>query len=168
MPADPALRSPEDGVLEQAVFGVLAVHRHLPQYIANQRGHVWHEVSFTPTAKRRVGVMGQGAIAEAVCRQLKALGFPVSAGDALQCDILLCVSTGELSEKICEEMCARLAPDASVVIVGEAGEPLLEALRAGLGDGRLIAACLALAGSEPLAPDDALWAHPHVMLAPLA
>jgi glyoxylate/hydroxypyruvate reductase A len=168
MNSAPVALSPADGLLEQAVFGVLAVHRHLPRYIAHQRDHLWQEVTSTPTAKRRVGVLGQGATAEAACRQLEALGFRVSAGEATQCDILLCLSPGKVPEADCEDIFAGLAPDASVVLIGEAGAALPGLLRSALGDGRVTAAYLAPAGSLPLAPDDALWSHPHVMLAPLA
>jgi glyoxylate/hydroxypyruvate reductase A len=168
MPAAPAALSSEDGLLEHAVFGVLAVHRHLPQYIANQRRHLWQEMSFTPTAKRRLAVIGQGVVADEARRQLEALGFPVLAGDAAQCDMLLCVSPGDISPAACRDIFGGLAAEASVVIVGEAGDALLGALRGALARGRVMAAYLALAGSRLLGQDDALWPHPHVMLAPLA
>jgi glyoxylate/hydroxypyruvate reductase A len=158
---------PGNGLPEQAVFGVLAVHRHLPQYIANQRRQRWEEAAFIPTAKRRLGSVGQGPATDAACRQLEALGFQVSAGDALQCDILLCVSPGELSSDRSSDILEGLAPDASVVIIGETGEALLDALRRSLGSGQVTAAYLALAGGRPLAADDALWSHPHVMVSPL-
>ena len=157
-----------DGQIEQAVFGVLAVHRHFPQYAANQREHLWREVAFTPTAKRRVGLLGDGPTADAAGRQLEALGFVVQAGDAARCDILLCISRTETLATDWEHVFAQLAPDASVVLVGEADGTVLAALRMALDEGRVTAAYLALAGSRPLAPDDALWSHPHVMVAPLA
>jgi hypothetical protein len=73
-----------------------------------------------------------------------------------------------MPEAVGEDIFTSLAPEASAVLIGETGEALLGALRAALSDGRVMAAYLALAGSKALAPDDALWSHPLVMLAPLA
>jgi glyoxylate/hydroxypyruvate reductase A len=155
-------------MLEQAVFGVLALHRQFPQYIDNQARRLWREAPSVPTAKRRIGVLGQGPVWQAASRKLESLGFPVLPGNAAQCDILLWVSPGDLPEQACIDVLAGLSTGASVVIAGLAGAGLLAALRVALASGRLSAAYLALESARPLPADDPLWAHPHVMIAPLA
>ena len=81
-PHVPLIRMLEPGIAESMVeyvtMAVLALHRDLLHFIAQQREQTWREIRITPAAKRRVGVMGLGLLGQAVLERLKAFGFPLA------------------------------------------------------------------------------------------
>ena len=85
-PHIPLIRMLEPGIAESMVeyvtMAVLALHRDLVHFIAQQREQIWREIRITQAAKRRVGVMGLGLLGQAVLERLKAFGFPLAVGTA--------------------------------------------------------------------------------------
>jgi len=79
-PHIPLVRMLEPGIAETMVeyvtMAVLALHRDLLHFIAQQKEQVWREIRITPAKRRRVGVMGLGQLGQAVLERLKAFGFP--------------------------------------------------------------------------------------------
>jgi glyoxylate/hydroxypyruvate reductase A len=81
-PHVPLIRMLEPGIAESMVeyvtMAVLALHRDLVQFIAQQREQTWREIRITQAGKRQVGVMGLGLLGQAVLERLKLFGFPLA------------------------------------------------------------------------------------------
>ena len=189
----PLIRMLEPGIAESMVeyvtMAVLALHRDLLHFIAQQREQTWREIRITPAAKRRVGVMGLGLLGQAVLERLKAFGFPLAgwnrslraiegvscyAGDQAlsdflaQTDILVCLLplTSETRGILNKSLFEALPRGARLVNVGRGGHlveaDLIEALERGL----LSAAVLDVAEHEPLPAGHPFWSHPRILLTP--
>src|SRR5258708_3431787 len=78
----PLIRMLEPGIAESMVeyvtMAVLALHRDLVHFIAQQREQTWREIRITQAAQRRIGVMGLGLLGQAVLERLKAFGVPLA------------------------------------------------------------------------------------------
>jgi glyoxylate/hydroxypyruvate reductase A len=72
---DPGIR---ESMIEYATMAVLALHRDLVDFIAQQREQVWREIQIISASSRRVGVMGLGLLGQAVLERLQAFGFPLA------------------------------------------------------------------------------------------
>ena len=72
---DPGIR---ESMIEYATMAVLALHRDLVDFIAQQRDQVWREIQIVSASSRRVGVMGLGLLGQAVLERLKVFGFPLA------------------------------------------------------------------------------------------
>lgn len=74
-PHVPLIRMLEPGItesmVEYATMAVLALHRDLVHFIAQQREQTWREIQITRAAKRRVGIMGLGKLGQALLERLK-------------------------------------------------------------------------------------------------
>jgi len=189
----PLIRMLEPGIAESMVeyvtMAVLALHRDLLHFIAQQREQTWREIRITQAAKRRVGVMGLGLLGQAVLERLKLFGFPLAGwnrsprtiqdvscyagGQALsdflaQADILVCLLplTSETRGILNTRLFEALPRGAQLVNVGRGGHlveaDLIEALERGL----LSAAVLDVAEHEPLPAGHPFWSHPRILLTP--
>ncbi|WP_426435936.1 2-hydroxyacid dehydrogenase [Bradyrhizobium genosp. P] len=189
----PIVRMLEPGItesmLDYVTMAVLALHRDLVEFIAQQREQIWCEIRITPAAKRRVGVMGLGLLGQAVLARLKTFGFPLagwnrsprtiggvtcySGADALadflaQTDILICLLplTGETRGILNADLFERLPRGARLLNVGRGGHLVEADLIAALDHGALSAAVLDVAEPEPLPAGHPFWSHPRVLLTP--
>jgi glyoxylate/hydroxypyruvate reductase len=191
-PHIPLIRMLEPGIAESMVeyvaMAVLALHRDLVRYIAQQREQSWREIRITQAAKRRVGVMGLGLLGQAVLERLKPFGFPLAgwnrspraikdvscyAREALsaflaQTDILVCLLplTDETRGILNASLFARLPHGAQLVNVGRGGHLVEADLIAALDQGVLSAAVLDVAEHEPLPAGHLFWSHPRILLTP--
>lgn len=178
------------GMVEYAVFAVLALHRGMLGHAARQRRGEWAaEEALVATPDRRVGVLGLGAIGSAVATRLATFGFPVAgwsrstrtidgietfAGrDALpaflqRTDILICVLplTPETHGIIDAEMLAMLPRGAALVNIGRGAHLDEAALLAALDTGQIGGAVLDVAAAEPPPADHRFWQHPRILLTP--
>jgi glyoxylate/hydroxypyruvate reductase A len=192
-PHVPLIRMLEPGIAESMVeyvtMAVLALHRDLVHFIAQQREQTWREIRVTQAAKRRVGVMGLGLLGQAVLERLKLFGFPLAGwnrsprtiqdvscyagGQALsdflaQTDILVCLLplTSETRGILNTSLFEALPRGAQLVNVGRGGHlveaDLIEALERGV----LSAAVLDVAELEPLPAGHPFWSHPRILLTP--
>jgi glyoxylate/hydroxypyruvate reductase A len=178
-----------ESMVEYVCLAVLALHRDLPHFLAQQRREVWKEFQITTAARRRVGVMGLGQLGQAALTRLKAFGFPLAgwnrspraidgvevfAGrEALpaflaRTDILVCLLplTDETRGILDAALFAQLPDGAMVVNVGRGGHLEQDDLIAALDAGKLAAAMLDVADPEPLPAGHPLWRHEKVMLTP--
>jgi glyoxylate/hydroxypyruvate reductase A len=170
-------------------MAVLALHRDLPAYISQQRARIWRSLPVRPPSACRVGLLGLGQLGQASANALRALGFPVAGWsrtekhlDGLIChhgstglptllattDILVCLLplTPETTGILNAQTFAQLPPGASLVNAGRGGHLVEPDLLAALASGRLSAAMLDVAASEPLPPDHPFWTHERILLTP--
>ena len=183
---DPSI---EQGMIEYATFATLWLHRHMSDYVRQQRRRDWQAHMILPAGERRVGLLGLGQLGGAIARHLKGYGFQVSgwsrtprevegvtphAGETQldaflgACDILICVlpltpaTRGVLNETLFD----RLPPGAALINMGR-GEHLIEAdLTKALDKGRLSGAVLDVLREEPPAPGHPFWADERILMTP--
>ncbi len=178
-----------DGMVEYVVMAVLALHRDLVPYIAQQRSETGLPIRVCPASTRRVGVLGLGVLGEAACRKLAGFGFPVAgwsrsrrglegvacyagAGEMAdflgRTDILVCLLplTDETRGLLGAELFGRLPRGARLVNCGRGGHLDQEALLAALDSGQIAAAVLDVTSPEPLPAGHPLWRDPRVLITP--
>ena len=192
-PHIPLIRMLEPGImesmLEYVTMAVLALHRDLPRFIAQQREQTWREIQITQAAKRRVGIMGLGLLGQAVLERLKVFGFPLAgwnrsprtiegvscyAGEEAlrhflaQTDILVCQLplTGQTRGILNRSLFEALPRGAGLVNVGRGGHLVADDLIDALDRGVLSGAVLDVAEPEPLPAGHPFWSDPRILLTP--
>jgi glyoxylate/hydroxypyruvate reductase A len=178
-----------DMMVEYAVLHVLAMHRRLPEYLAQQRAVVWRELAQPLAGERKVGVMGLGVLGGAVARKLTGFGFDVAgwsrtpktiegvtnfSGAAglnfflARSEILLCLLplTPDTAGIISRETLARLPKGARFINLGRGGHVVEADLLAALDSGQIGNAILDVFQKEPLPAEHPLWRHPNVIVTP--
>jgi phosphoglycerate dehydrogenase-like enzyme len=188
LPVTRALDPAQNEKIAQWVVGcTLQFTRDLRRYAQQQARAHWERHPVRPAG--RVGVLGLGAVGQAITRAFRALGHPVAgwslhgrpvdgvrvcAGDAgLQellagSDVLVCALplTPRTHGLLDRRRLAQLPRGAIVVSVGR-GEHVVEAdLRALLDAGHLGGAALDVFEREPPPLDNWVWSHPHVIATP--
>ncbi|MBT5569757.1 MAG: glyoxylate/hydroxypyruvate reductase A [Alphaproteobacteria bacterium] len=193
MPDVPIVRTgPPEGdpaMTEYAILHVLRHHRHMPDYLAQQRRKEWTVIPQKLPRHQRVGFMGFGTMAEPPARALNSLGFDVAAWvrkerqdsdiemfcgtEALpvflgRTDILVCLLplTGETEGILNADTFAALPEGAAVINLGRGAHLVDEDLIAALDSGHLSAATLDATKPEPLPGDSPLWLHERVTIMP--
>ena len=178
-----------EGMVEYATLAVLALHRHWPAYIAQQRERQWRTLPIRTALTRRVGVMGLGVLGQAVLEKLRGFGFRCAGWsrtarsiEGVECyagyealdaflartDILVCLlpltdaTRGILGRRVFDAL-----PKGAALVNAARGAHLVngDLLRA-LDEGQLSAAVLDVTDPEPLPAEDPLWLHPRVILTP--
>lgn len=193
MPDVPLVRTgPPEGdpaMTEYAVLHVLRHHRHMPDYLAQQRRKDWTVIPQKLPKDQRVGFMGFGTMAEPPARVLHNMEFDVAAwvrtdqtdpditmfcgSDQLgpflaRTDILVCLlPLTEATEGILNaETFAQLPAGASLVNLGRGAHLIDDDLVAALDSGHLSAATLDATKPEPLPQESPLWLHERVTIMP--
>jgi len=178
-----------DGMVEYVTMAVLALHRDLLPFIAQQREQTWREIRIMPAAKRRIGIMGLGLLGQAVLERLKAFDFPLAgwnrsprtiqdvdcyAGEQTlteflaRTDILICLLplTNETRGILNTNLFVRLPRGAQLINVGRGGHLVEADLITALERGALSGAVLDVAEQEPLPAGHPFWSHPKILLTP--
>jgi glyoxylate/hydroxypyruvate reductase A len=178
-----------DSMVEYVTMAVLALHRDLLPYIAQQRGQRWEALPIRPAPECRVGILGLGMLGEACSRKLAGFGFQLAGwsrsrreidgvasfagADELpdflaRTDILVCLLplTDETRGMLDAELFARLPHGAKLVSSGRGGHLDQDALLAALDSGQVAAAVLDVTTPEPLPAGHPLWKHPQVLITP--
>ena len=176
-------------IVEYACFAVLALHRKMPGYLAQQRQRQWHVQPWVAAHQQRVGVMGLGNLGMAVLDRLRAFGFNLKGWarsakqiDAVecfagtqqlpqflgQCDILICLLplTQDTRGILNASTLAALPRGAKLINLGR-GAHLVEAdLLQALDSGHLEHAVLDVLNDEPPAANHPFWLHSGIWLTP--
>jgi phosphoglycerate dehydrogenase-like enzyme len=190
LPVTRALDPAQNELIAQWVVGcTLQFTRELRRYAAQQAAAHWERHPVRPAAQCRVGVLGLGAVGQAIARAFRPLGYPVAgwarheravdgvavfAGEAglpallAQTDVLVCALplTPQTRGLLNRTTLAMLPRGALLVSVGR-GEHVVETgLRALLDEGHLAGAALDVFEREPPPPDNWVWSHPKVLATP--
>lgn len=174
---------------ESVAAAVLALHRDLPLYAAQQRRREWRQHPARFATQSPVAILGMGEMGRASADLLLGLGFPVrgwsrsgvampgvaahagrdglaAALDGAAFLVNLLPLTPETRGILDRDVFARLAPGAGVINFGR-GAHLVEAdLWQALDAGRVAHAVLDVFTQEPLPADHPAWARPDVTVLP--
>jgi glyoxylate/hydroxypyruvate reductase A len=174
---------------ESALAHVLAAHRQLHTYRAQQAAGVWRLLQQPRAHDRRVGLLGLGALGTDAALKLKALGFDVAgwsrnpktvpgiesfAGlDTLpaflaRTEILVCLIPLTAETRGLMNATAFAALPQGAFVINLARGPLIvdRDLLAALDGGHLSGAVLDVFETEPLPADHPYWRHPRVQITP--
>lgn len=183
---DPAI---VEGMVEYATLSVLALHRHLPDYIEDRARRLWQPRRLVTASARRVGILGLGRLGESVARKLAGFGFPVTgwsrgaraipgidcrSGAAgldevvSQSDILVCLLplTQETRHILDRELFRRMPRGAGLINAGRGAHLVQEHLLEALDEEHLSGAVLDVTDPEPLPEDHPFWRHPRIIMTP--
>lgn len=178
-----------DAMSEYVALQVLRLHRRDLDYRSQQQAEIWRELPQKNAGERPVGILGFGAIGQAVARRLNALGFPVSgwgrgertvtgfatfAGAAglplllARAEVLVCLLplTAETEGILNARTFAALPRGAGLVNAGRGAHLVEEDLIPALDSGQLSAAALDVFREEPLPSDHPFWRHPRILITP--
>lgn len=180
-----------EGMVEWVAARVLAWHRNLFAYRAQQMEGRWAQLPERLASERTVTVLGAGELGGPVAAMLAGFGFKTRTwsrspralagvqsfagadqlGPAVDgADILvnLLPTTAETVDLIDAALLARMAPG-GLLVNGGRGAAIVEAdlLRA-LDEGTLDAAALDVFRGEPLAAGHPFWSHPRIFVTPHA
>lgn len=174
---------------EYVLLHVLRYHRRVPELEAQQRARQWRPLDYPLPWKRRVGIMGLGALGGDAAAKLVMLGFDTAgwsrsrkrlegvacfAGQSelapflARSEILVCLlPLTPATAGILDARCfAALPRGAFLVNAARGGHLVAEDLLAALDSGQIAHATLDVFTPEPLPPEHPFWTHPRITVTP--
>ncbi len=176
-------------IAQYVVANTLRFTRDLALYAEQQSLAEWARHPVRTAVRCRVGVMGLGAVGQAIARAFLPLGYAVggwsrtprevpgvatfAGNDELpqflsQADILVCALplTDETRGLLNHHTLAQLPRGAFVINVGRGEQMVEHDLQVLLDGGYLAGAALDVFEREPPPPDNWVWSHPKVVATP--
>ncbi len=177
------------GVAEYLTLHVLRHHKDMRRFDEQQRAGEWAEYFAPPAERRRVGILGLGAIGGEAARMLHAIGFEVAGwsrsakqvagvksfhGDdqldefLRRTDILVCIlpNTPATQDILNAGLFAKLPQGASLINAGRGIQLVEQDLLDALASGRISEATLDVFRTEPLPAGHPFWRHPRITVTP--
>jgi D-2-hydroxyacid dehydrogenase (NADP+) len=175
-------------VSESALLSMLALARQMPRSIRAQDRHQWDVWPSSLLDGKTVGILGVGAIAEALAPRCKAMGLRVigisttterkpaafdemrprdrlaEAVADLDFFVLLTPLTPQTRHIVDARIFNAMKPTSYLVNVARGGIVKEDDLLAALQEGRIAGASLDAFEQEPLPPDHPLWTAPNVIV----
>jgi phosphoglycerate dehydrogenase-like enzyme len=174
---------------EWALAMIFALAKRIPRALEQKQAHLWKPYGFDPIAGRTLGILGLGAIGEAIAAKAALLGMRVIGTQrkprsvahvehVLGSDgtervlreadvvIVLLPLTPETRGSIGARELAFMKPSATLVNLARGGIVDEAALADSLRAGRLAGAALDVFDREPLPADSPLWDLPNTILTP--
>lgn len=179
---------------EHTMALLLAMTRHIPESIEQQKRKHWERGSLYKTAREvnglTMGIIGFGAIGKGIARRAQAFEMNILAVDAFavdgmpyveevwpvsrlgdlleQSDVVVVAAplTPETRHLIDADGLAKMKDDAYLIVVSRGGIVDEAALAATLESGKLAGAALDVVEQEPMPEDNPLWNSPRFLLTP--
>ena len=174
---------------ELAFLFMLALNRNFPQVIRNQEVRVWQKWPARLLDRRKVGILGIGAIGEEIARKCKAFGMTVFGIDAVKREvaavdffygpedllrvvpevdyfIIAVPHTPRTRKMVDAEVLFSMKHTAFLINIGRGEVVDEEALVDLLKTGKIAGAALDAFGREPLPEDHPLWGMKNVIVTP--
>jgi D-2-hydroxyacid dehydrogenase (NADP+) len=178
-----------DSMSESAILSILALARDLPRNVRNQAKHEWGRWASRVISGKTVGILGVGAIAEALAPRCKAMGMTVvgitsgkravpgfdrmEGKDRLKeavagCDylVLLTPYSKETHHIVNAAVLKAMKPGSFLVNLARGGVVDEAALIEALKSGHVAGAALDVFATEPLPKDSPLWDMENVIVTP--
>ncbi len=193
LPRLPVCRIRDDdlavAMAEYVHWGTLWFQRQFDRILQNAAERKWERFPQQPASAVPVGILGLGSIGSVVAKRLRDAGYPVHGWsrrfrdlDGVTChtgpdglgevlaasQVLVCLLplTPETRGLLNAETLSRL-PRGAALILCSRGEHLVRPdLVALLRTGHLRGAIIDVFETEPLSPDDPIWAEPGVLVTP--
>lgn len=178
-------------ISEYVVGAILMRYRRFPEYIENQKGHLWQSVGAERSLEgKHVLILGTGDIGKNIAKRLQAfdsyvVGFKRTPCDSVEyfqevdtlehlkerlqeADIVIgCLpGTKETKWLLDYEHLSLMKKDAMLVNVGRGNLIVMEDLIRILNEGRLLDIILDVEETEPLPETSALWEFRNVFITP--
>lgn len=174
---------------EAALALMLALGRDLPRALRNQQRRAWERWPSTLLCGKTVGILGMGAIAEALAPRCKAMGMTVvgfsssprdAAGFERVCAreallreacgldylVVLVPLSAETRRLVDARVLGAMKPTAFLVNLARGGIVDEQALAAALERGAIAGAALDVFEQEPLPGSSPLWTAPNLIVTP--
>jgi len=174
---------------EFALMMMLDFAKNVPRIRQQQTDKVWNMFQPTNLSGKTCGIIGLGAVGEAIAERAHAMGMKVIATQrtpkscehvseifppeqtaevAARSDYLVLVVplTDDTRNLFDAEMIARMKPDAVMVNLSRGGVVNEEALAKALNDGTIKGAAIDVFETEPLPADNPFWTTPNTLLTP--
>ena len=194
LPADVPLLRIVDPWMSQAMsewclMHVLRYHRQGPEYAAIAAAKAWTKLPFPDTAKRRVGIMGLGALGGDLAAKLVGLGFDVRGWSrsaktldgvtsyhgadgladflaASEIVVNLLPLTRDTRDLMDAGVFAAMPAGGFVINAGRGATIVEEDLLAAVQSGQIAGAALDVFRTEPLPQDHPFWDEPRIEIWP--
>ena len=171
---------------ETVIAHVLDWHRHFYCYRTFQSHKTWKHRRQFLASDRTIGILGLGELGSTSAAKLRAMNFNVagwsrrpkqlegvycstdldevlSRSGAVVCLLPLTPQTRGILNK---DRIQRIKEDGCIINVARGGHVVIPDLLAALESGHLAHAWLDVFETEPLPPENPLWAHPGITLTP--
>jgi glyoxylate/hydroxypyruvate reductase A len=176
-------------MIDYAKTAVYRFHRRFHTFERHSRERNWTYIAPTLTSDTSVGILGLGELGREIAFAMRREGFDVhgwsrtpkqladiatyTERDGLtamvgRCDILINVLplTEETRHILCRELFAQFADGTCLINMGRGMHLVEPDLLAAIDKGKIEAAILDVASTEPLPEAHPFWSHPSILITP--